>query len=372
MAASRSRWICILLSSLAMLITLIKRPPPSASLPARFTRTVGVRTKVGGRVGIRGWRGKPSLFSQSQGFPTGRRFTRGFRFPWENCVANAEKEDDNVADADILAGIKKMRVSEIRKELDDFGVRYKDLLEKKEYVERLYQARTGTIDPQYKTKPGEASGPTSSTAQSGFSASSKGSERPPSSEPNAKSEPSANSEPKITKEEAKEQVSKMKIKEIKAELDERGVDYKGLLEKSEYVNLLVQAKVDNIRITRGQTKAQPGRTGAQGTTVVDAEIVDDKEFEREQKAQEDSKKQTQSQGGQMGGSPFGGMGGGGNPFGGMGGMPGGMGGMPGMGGMGGMPGGMGGMGGRKKTLTLTLTLTLTHSPTMWRSQWSSD
>lgn len=54
------------------------------------------------------------------------------------------------------------------------------------------------------------------------------------------------------------QVSAMRISAIKQELDERGVGYRGLLEKSEFVDLLVDARA------KGITAPPPPASGGDG------------------------------------------------------------------------------------------------------------
>ena len=56
------------------------------------------------------------------------------------------------------------------------------------------------------------------------------------------------------------QVEAMRVSMMKKELDERGVDYRGLLEKSEFVDLLVDARARGITAP----SATSGDDGADG------------------------------------------------------------------------------------------------------------
>eukprot|EP00468_Gymnochlora_sp_CCMP2014_P007322 CAMPEP_0167756562 /NCGR_PEP_ID=MMETSP0110_2-20121227/9454_1 /TAXON_ID=629695 /ORGANISM="Gymnochlora sp., Strain CCMP2014" /LENGTH=406 /DNA_ID=CAMNT_0007642685 /DNA_START=107 /DNA_END=1327 /DNA_ORIENTATION=- len=297
-----------------------------------------------------------SIVFQSE--PT-RRIFSGIRLPWgrRNIQRKNSPQFERLFRAKcqqmisdpMYEEIRKMRVPEMRKEMDSLGVMYHDLLEKPEYFERLYLARKGTLSDEFKKNISNQSTQQSPEVDSMAQAPQTESQTSEARQEQVRTSVDSPEPMEVSKEErikVREEVKAMKIKEIKAELDERGVSYIGLLERPEYVDLLVTARVENIN-NQGASSSSGSAGNAETVHVIDAEIVSDKEFEREQENSQQKDNDRTSGNPFGGGNPFSGFGGGGNPFGGsgmsggMGGMPGGMGGMP--GGMGGMPGGMGGM-----------------------------
>ena len=193
-----------------------------------------------------------------------------------------------------------MRVSELKSELDERGVKWRGIAFDKEELARLLE--------DARQRP-PASPPASS---------------PPAPSP----APSPDPFPSPSADDAAD-VARMRVKEIKAELKELRVDTTGLLEKSELLSALVEARrkksEEDANVVVGETQRMPKKEEAPAGGPAGA----------------------------PGGAP-GGMGGLGDilgGMGGMGGMPGGMGGMPGgmgglgdiLSGLGGMPGGIGGM-----------------------------
>ncbi|CAM9285683.1 unnamed protein product [Phaeothamnion confervicola] len=105
------------------------------------------------------------------------------------------------AEPDEVAAVAGMSVKEIKKELQSRGVPFQDLFEKNELVERLADART----------------------------------RPRVEETGAARAADAASV-------ARAEVAAMSVRDIKGELDTRGVSYRGLFEKGEVVELLLDAR----------------------------------------------------------------------------------------------------------------------------------
>jgi len=215
-----------------------------------------------------------------------------------------------------------MRVGELKKELESYGMSTKSYFEKSELVTAVEQARA------------EGKTPASSSASTSSSSSS--------SSPSASSESSDSSsrEERLVEEMAKCQA--MKASELKKELQTYGIPTASFFEKSEFVKAVAEARVDGVakQSSGGGSSSSSGEGYAE---YADVEVLTDEDAGPKKRGQQEQQQQ----------------GGGGNPFGGgmPGGMPGGMGGMGGiadmmknMGGMGGgaaggMPGGMGGMGG---------------------------
>ena len=230
--------------------------------------------------------------------------------------------------------IASMRVSEIKKELESYGLPTRIYLEKKELVEALEKARADGLQPK-------ASATTTTTSTSNTASSSASSSSP---------SPSPPTDTRPRDERLKEEMEKcqaMKAGELKKELEERGVSTKSFFEKSEFVQALAEARVDGV-----EKKSKENYAEYSNVEVLTADDAGPRPKQREQSQQQ----QRQSP---FGGSPFGGAGGanpfggaaGANPFGGMGGMGGmadilkNMGGAAAGGAAGNPFGGMGGMGG---------------------------
>ncbi|CAN0049786.1 unnamed protein product, partial [Discosporangium mesarthrocarpum] len=212
-----------------------------------------------------------------------------------------------------------MTARQIKSELDTMGVSYMGLLEKSEFVRALAEARvssggsSGDSVPNARTRSRAGAGVETPTARgqvsSGASARAgvtarararvalRAREPAPEPEPEPKREsseasqersnvesenksglheggsddeqkedPVAAEEKKIreagmTASEIKAEldVSSMRVSEIRKELDERGVSYTGLFEKSEYVSLLADARAKGI--TRGPGSRASGGVG---------------------------------------------------------------------------------------------------------------
>ncbi|CBJ33874.1 hypothetical protein Esi_0665_0002 [Ectocarpus siliculosus] len=87
------------------------------------------------------------------------------------------------------------------------------------------------------------------------------------------------------------QVSAMRVSAIKEELDERGVGYRGLFDKSEFVDLLVDARAEGITApplsSSGDTDGGAGSGGgasAQAQDKADAAYKDVEGVQRDQGA----------------------------------------------------------------------------------------
>jgi hypothetical protein len=184
-----------------------------------------------------------------------------------------------------------LRVKELKAELDERGVKWRGTaFEKDELVRLLEEARQAPPSP-----------PTPAPS-------------PPPPTQSYTSPPSAPSSNEVSVLDRMD-VERMKVGSIKAELAELGVPTTGLLEKPDFVEALLKARLAKR---------------AQGEQTVAADVANGETKKMPKKG---------TAAGGMGGGFPGGMDG-------MGGMPGGMGGgFPGgLGGMGGMPGGMGGLG----------------------------
>jgi hypothetical protein len=124
-----------------------------------------------------------------------------------------------------------MRVGEIRKELESYGIKTKSFLEKKEMVDALLTAREkwdvtvngGSSRPMTEPRPTP-----DSTSQS-----------PPSQSPSSANRNSNGQYDQYAK--AFQKASQMKISEIKDALTELGIDTSSFFEKSEFVRAYANA-----------------------------------------------------------------------------------------------------------------------------------
>lgn len=203
-----------------------------------------------------------------------------------------------------LPEASSMRVGELKKELESYGMSSKIYLEKSELVEAVEKARA------------EGKKPRSTSSASTESSSSSAESR----------------EERLAKE--MENCKAMKAGELKKELESYGISTSSFFEKSEFVKACAEARVDGKKKTGGSDEE-----GFAEYSAADVEVLTDDSAGPRPKGQ---KQESQSA---RGGNPFGGAPGG-NPFGGMGGM-GNMADMFGGAAGGGSPfgGGMGGMGG---------------------------
>lgn len=131
-----------------------------------------------------------------------------------------------------LPSIDKMKASEMRKELESYGISTKSLFEKSEFVAGLKKARAEgktPIDNGSKSSPPppKAGDTTSSESVNGDASDASG--------------PSRDERYK----EAFEKAKTMKVGELKKELTDRGISTKSFFEKSEFVKAYAEAIADN-------------------------------------------------------------------------------------------------------------------------------
>jgi len=224
-----------------------------------------------------------------------------------------------------LPDVATMRILELKKELESYGISTKSFLEKSELVDALEKART------------EGKTPISTGAAPSTSSTTASSSSPPTTTPTPS--PSTSSDSTSSESRADqlanelEKCKAMKAGELKAELESYGISTKSFLEKSELVKACAEARVDGASSksssSSGESKDEDGYAEYANVEVLTSDDAGPR------------KKADSQQGGNSpapGGNPFGGGGGGG-----MGGMADMLKNMGGMGG-GGMPGGMPGGG----------------------------
>lgn len=127
-----------------------------------------------------------------------------------------------------------MQASDIRKELESYGISTKSFLEKKDLVEALEKARAEGKTPKKNAK----SSSSSSSDVNGDTASS-----------------SASRQEKIEKELNK--AKSMKVGELKKALQDMGISTKSFFEKTEFVKAYAEAMIDGPPKEKAGTRARP-------------------------------------------------------------------------------------------------------------------
>mmetsp|Transcript_10916 Transcript_10916/g.20397 ORF Transcript_10916/g.20397 Transcript_10916/m.20397 type:complete len:311 (+) Transcript_10916:238-1170(+) len=229
-----------------------------------------------------------------------------------------------------LPDARSMRVSELKKELESYGMSTKSYLEKSELVQAVEKARAEgkiPINVEDMDMGGTTASSTTETSTSSSSSSS------PESTGMSRYE-------QIAKE--IEKCNAMKAGELKKELESYGISTASFFEKSEFVQACAEARVDGVskKTTNQNTGSSAKSTGGEGyAEYADVEVItDDYTGPRNNSdGQQQPRKGTGMRSGGPGiGNPFagpgmnmgfmqdmmknmggmGGMGGGGNPFGG--------------------------------------------------------
>ena len=128
-----------------------------------------------------------------------------------------------------------MQASDIRNELESYGISTKSFLEKKDLVEALEKARAEGKTPKKNVKSSSSS---SSSDVNGEKESS-----------------SASRQEKLEKE--LDKAKSMKVGELKKALEDMGISTKSFFEKTEFVKAYAEAIVDGPPKQKAGTRAQP-------------------------------------------------------------------------------------------------------------------
>ena len=135
--------------------------------------------------------------------------------------------------ASSLPNVEEMKASELRKELQSYGISTKSFFEKSELVEAVEKARAEGKEP---IANGTAQQDTSSSSSSSSS--------------------SSDSRPRSERlKEEMDKCSSMKVGELKKELQSYGISTKSFFEKSEFVKAVAEARVDGVKKTSGGAAA---------------------------------------------------------------------------------------------------------------------
>jgi hypothetical protein len=136
-----------------------------------------------------------------------------------------------------------MRVGAIRQELESYGISTKSFLEKKEMIEALEKARAEGKTPINSSNRGDADGVNGDRTSASKSPSTSSSS----------SSTTSSRESRIKEEMAK--AGSMKVSDLKAELQARGISTKSFFEKSEFVKAYAEAVVDGVKGKGGGSAA---------------------------------------------------------------------------------------------------------------------
>ena len=131
------------------------------------------------------------------------------------------------SDDDLEKTISSMKAKEIRQELESYGISTKSFFEKSELVDALLSARKEGKTPIVESDSGKKG---------------KNASEPKSSSTSSSSTNTANREKRIKEE--MEKCVKLKVGELKKELENAGVSTKSYFEKSEFVRAVSELRVD--------------------------------------------------------------------------------------------------------------------------------
>ncbi|KAL7524822.1 hypothetical protein ACHAXR_000729 [Thalassiosira sp. AJA248-18] len=150
------------------------------------------------------------------------------------------------SDEDLKKEISALRAKEIRQELESYGISTKSFFEKSEMVEALVKARQEGKTPIDTGVNGEVNGDAAATNVNGDSSSSS-------------SSTTSTADRKERLEKEMETCKKMKVGELKKELESYGISTKSFFEKSEFVRAVAEVRVDGP-----PKKSSTGPNGASG------------------------------------------------------------------------------------------------------------
>eukprot|EP00581_Thalassiosira_minuscula_P002822 CAMPEP_0183736798 /NCGR_PEP_ID=MMETSP0737-20130205/50280_1 /TAXON_ID=385413 /ORGANISM="Thalassiosira miniscula, Strain CCMP1093" /LENGTH=212 /DNA_ID=CAMNT_0025970907 /DNA_START=288 /DNA_END=926 /DNA_ORIENTATION=+ len=148
------------------------------------------------------------------------------------------------SDEDLKKEISAMKAKEIRQELESYGISTKSFFEKSEFEEALLNARKEGKTP---IDSGGVNGDASASTESSSSSTSTSSS----------STNSANRTERIQQE--MEKCNKMKVGDLKKELESYGVSTKSFFEKSEFVRAVAEARVDGPKKSASSGSSSRGR-----------------------------------------------------------------------------------------------------------------
>lgn len=152
----------------------------------------------------------------------------------KNCI------ELNLSAKSSLPNVSEMKAGELRKELQSYGISTRSFFEKSELVDAVEKARRE-----------------GNTAAKDTSSSDGSSGAKDDSDSNSKSSNTSSTSSRQEKlVEEMEKCQKMKVGELKKELQSYGVSTKSFFEKSEFVRAVAEARVDGVKKTSGSTQSR--------------------------------------------------------------------------------------------------------------------
>ena len=155
------------------------------------------------------------------------------------------------SDEDIKKIVSAMKAKEIRSELESYGISTKSFFEKSELVDALVKARKEGEKP-IESK-GDRDAPTAATSDTNTKTTTK--------------KDTANRDKRIKKE--MEKCQKLKVGELKKELESAGISTKSYFEKSEFVRAVAELRVD------GPPENKSGDSSTRSTSSAGSNVKDE-------------------------------------------------------------------------------------------------
>ncbi|KAL3756414.1 hypothetical protein ACHAWU_007685 [Discostella pseudostelligera] len=155
------------------------------------------------------------------------------------------------SDEELEKEISSMRVTQIRQELESYGISTKSFFEKSELVDALVTARKEGKVPIATSAAGGGEGASSMSGGSSSTSSSSSSA--------ASGSGASNRQERLQQE--IEKCNKLKIGELKKELESYGVSTKSYFEKSEFVRAVAEIRVDGPPKTTGTSASSSASSG---------------------------------------------------------------------------------------------------------------
>jgi hypothetical protein len=164
---------------------------------------------------------------------------------------SSSAEASSSAQPDITA----MSTSDMRKELESYGISTKSFLERSDMVQALNKARANAKQPTTNSADNDDNISNATTASTSISTDDEAADEKTANVSKSRSE-------RIQEEMAK--AKSMKVGALKAELEERGISTRSFFEKTEFVRAYAEAIVDNVSKNKasGSSSASAGKSKA--------------------------------------------------------------------------------------------------------------
>ena len=163
--------------------------------------------------------------------------------PLNLAAGAADSTSSSSSSSSSLPEIDSMKASDLRKELQSYGISTKSFFEKSELVDAVEKARKEGKTSFVNGDDDKANDDSNATSTSGTKAKGK--------------ESKASRQEKLAIE--IEKCTKMKVGELKKELESYGISTKSFFEKSEFVKAVAEARVDGVKNKGGSRRGSASR-----------------------------------------------------------------------------------------------------------------